>query len=82
MVQELRGLAQEMQATDRKFAHFCRAGVKVAEIRLFRQPVKKSKGRNNGGFPDLLSTMAYQRAVHGNGRFFSYRVRENRRKGG
>ena len=31
MVQELRGLAQEMQATDRKFAHFCRAGVKVAE---------------------------------------------------
>ena len=31
MVQELRGLAQEMQATDRKFAHFCRAGVKVAD---------------------------------------------------
>ncbi len=32
MAQELRGLAQEMQATDRKFAHFCRAGVnKVAE---------------------------------------------------
>jgi hypothetical protein len=31
MVPELRGLAKEMQATDRKFAHFCRAGVKVAE---------------------------------------------------
>ena len=59
-------------------------GTRVHVLRLFRQPVKKSKGRNNGGFPDLLSTtgMAYQRAVHGNGRFFSYRVRENRRKGG
>ena len=33
MVQELRGIAQGMQATDRKFAHFCRAGVKVAEWR-------------------------------------------------
>ena len=33
MVQELRGLSQEMKATDRKFANFCRYGVnKVAEI--------------------------------------------------
>ncbi len=36
-MQELRGLAQEMQAPDRKFAHFCRAGVdKVAECNSYK----------------------------------------------